>query len=108
MRRSRSCRLRKVRGGVFLIFAIFFRQHFDKNQRVGNRDRNQNQAVYYMHFFRQPFSIGKGTERVDGRVGEDAGEQAATPIKQNDKQEADCDRKNDLTQIFRQGHAAAV
>lgn len=61
-----------------------------------------------MHFFRQPFSIGKGTERVDGRVGEDAGEQAVAAMKQQDKQEADRNRKNDLTQIFRQGHAAAV
>lgn len=39
---------------------------------------------------------------------EDAGKQASAPIKQQDKQEADRDRKDDLTDIFNQGHTAAV
>lgn len=41
-------------------------------------------------------------------MSDNAGKQASATIKQQDKQEADCDCKDDLTYIFNQGHATAV
>ena len=39
---------------------------------------------------------------------DDAGEQASAEIKDCDQQEADCDGKNDLTQVTHKIHATAV
>lgn len=52
--------------------------------------------------------IGKGAERVDGGMNDDAGEQAAAAIKDRDQQEADRNRKKDLAQVVEQIHTAAV
>ena len=53
-------------------------------------------------------AIREGAERVDGGMDEDAGIQAASAVKNRDKQEADRDGKNDLTQVIAKLHAAAV
>ena len=52
--------------------------------------------------------IRKRTERVDSSMDDDAGEQASAEIKDCDQQEADCDGKNDLTQVTHKIHATAV
>ena len=52
--------------------------------------------------------IRKRTERVDSSMDDDAGEQAFAEIKDCDQQEADCDGKNDLTQVTHKIHAAAI
>ena len=61
-----------------------------------------------MHFRSKVHIIGKGAERVDGSVDEDAGEQAPNTIKHRDQQEANCNRKNNLAQVIDNIHAAAV
>ena len=61
-----------------------------------------------VHFRGKVCIICKGTERVDGGMDDDAGEQTAAAIKDRDQQEADRDGKNDLAQVVDQIHAAAV
>ena len=52
--------------------------------------------------------IRKGAKRVDDRMDEDAGKQAAAAIKDCDQQESNRDGKNDLAQVIDQIHTAAV
>lgn len=52
--------------------------------------------------------IGKRAQGIDGRVGEDAGDQTAAAIKDRDQQEAHRNGKHDLAQIADQVHTAAV
>ena len=52
--------------------------------------------------------ICKCAERVDGGMDEDAGEQAATAVKDRDQQKADRNRKSDLAQVIYKIHAATV
>lgn len=61
-----------------------------------------------MHFHGQTSIAGKCTEGVDGRMDEDAGQQAAATIKNRDQQETHCNCKDNLTQIAYYVHAAAV
>lgn len=113
MRRFRSCRLLvcHLLSGVLVavvISVLCFRQQFRKHKRISNRDCNHTHTFRDLLLGRNTVRIGKGAERVDGGVGDNAGKQASATIKQQDKQEADRDCKDDLTDIFNQGHTAAV
>ena len=57
---------------------------------------------------RKPRIVCEGAQRVDGGMGDDAGEQTAAAVKDRDQQEAYRDSKDDLTQVGHQIHAAAV
>ena len=61
-----------------------------------------------VHFRGKVRIIRKGAKRVDDRMDEDAGKQAAAAIKDRDQQETDCDCKDDLAQVIDKIHAAAV
>ena len=61
-----------------------------------------------VHFRGKVRIIRKSAERVDGRVDNNTGEQAAAAIKDRDQQETDCDGKNNLAQVIDKLHAAAV
>ena len=85
-----------------------FRKRPCKNRGIGNCNNDQNAEMNQVHFRGNVRIIGKGTERVDRRMDEDAEEQAATAIKNRDQQEAHCNGKDDLTQVAQKIHAAAV
>ena len=59
-------------------------------------------------FRRQNRLAGKGAGAVDGGVGEDTGEQAPAPVKDEDKQEPEADGPGHLAEVRQQLHAAAV
>lgn len=61
-----------------------------------------------VHFRGKARVICKGAKRVDGRMDDDAEEQATAAIKDRDQQETDCDCKDDLAQVIDQIHTAAV
>ena len=61
-----------------------------------------------VHFRGKIHVICKGAKRVDDRMDEDAGKQAAAAIKDRDQQKANCDCKDDLAQVTHKIHAAAV
>ena len=61
-----------------------------------------------VHFRGKARVICKGAKRVDGGMDSDAGEQTPTAIKDRDQQEAHRDGKDDLAQVIKQIHAAAV
>ena len=90
------------------LLSLFFRERSCQDQRIGNRNDNQNSKMEQVHFCGKARIIGKGAERVDGSVNNNAREQTSTAIKDRDQQEADCNRKNDLAQVTHQIHAAAV
>lgn len=90
------------------MFLLFFREHPCQNQRIGNRNYDQNSEMEQVHFRGKIRVICKGAECVDGGMDEDAGEQAAAAVKDRDQQEAYRDGKDDLTQVGHQIHAAAV
>lgn len=79
-----------------------------QDQRVGNRNDNQNSEMEQVHFRSKVRIIRKSAKRVDGGMDEDAGEQAAAAIKDCDQQESNRDGKNDLAQVTHKIHAAAV
>ena len=84
------------------------RQCFCEEQGIGDRNDDQNAEMNQVHFRSKICVIGKGTERIDGSMDEDAGNQAAAAIKNRDQQEAHRNGKDDLSQITDQIHAAAV
>ena len=85
-----------------------FREGSCQDQRIGDRNDNQNSEMEQVHFRGKVRIIDKSAECVDGGMDEDAGEKTAAAIKDCDQQEADRDRKNDLAQVVDQIHAAAV
>lgn len=52
--------------------------------------------------------IRKCTERIDCRMGENAGKQTAAAVKNRNQQKAHSNRKDDLAQILDQIHTTAV
>ena len=84
------------------------RERSCENQGIGDRNDNQNTKMKQMLFRSKVRVIRKCTERIDCRMDDDAGKQAAGPVKNRDQQEADRDGKDDLTQIADQIHAAAI
>ena len=52
--------------------------------------------------------IGEGTERIDCRMDEDAGNQTPAAIKKRNQQEADRNGKDDLAQAAHKIHSAAI
>lgn len=84
------------------------RQRSCQNQCIDNRYHDQDNDMPQLHRHSKPSFIGKGTERIDCRMDENAGEQAAAAVKNRDQQKTDCDCKDDLTQIACQIHTAAV
>ena len=61
-----------------------------------------------VHFRGKICIIGKGTERIDGRVNEDARNQTAATVKNRDQQETHRNGKDDLAQVADQIHTATV
>ena len=78
---------------------LFFGERPCQDQRVGNRNDNQNNEMKQVHFRGKVRLIRKGAECVDGGMDEDAGKQATAAIKDCDQQESNRDCKNDLTQV---------
>mgnify|MGYP004679997615 CR=1 FL=1 len=89
-------------------FPLTFRECSCQNQRIGNRNGNQNSEMEQVHFRGKVRIIRKGAKRVEDGMDEDARKQAAAAIKDRDQQEADCDRKDNLAQVTHKIHAAAV
>ena len=79
-----------------------------QDQRIGDRNGNQDSEMEQARFRGKVCVIGEGAERIDSGMEEDAGIQAASAVKNRDKQEADRAGENDLTQVIDKLHAAAV
>ena len=79
-----------------------------QDQRIGSRNGNQDSEMAQARFRGKVCVIREGAERIDSGMDEDAGIQAASAVKNRDKQEADRDGKNDLAQVIAKLHAAAV
>ncbi len=90
------------------MYLLFLGEGPCQDQRIGNRNDNQSGKMEQVRFRGKVRIIGKGAERVDGGMNDDAGEQAAAAIKDRDQQEADRNRKKDLAQVVEQIHTAAV
>ena len=90
------------------MFPFLFGERPCQDQRVGNRNDNQNNEMKQVHFRGKVRIICKGAKHIDGGMDDDAGEQASAEIKDCDQQEADCDCKNNLTQVTHKIHAAAI
>ena len=87
---------------------LVFRECLCKEEGVGGRYEYHDETTNHMLFQCKSGFICKSAERVDGRMSDNAGEQASATIKYRYKQEAYGDRKANLTQIVYQVHAAAV
>ena len=79
-----------------------------QDQGIGSRYRDQNGDMPQPHCHGESGFIGKGTERIDRRMDENAGDQTAAAVKNRDQQEAHRDGKYDLAQIADQIYAAAI
>ena len=90
------------------MFPFLFGERPCQDQRVGNRNDNQNNEMKQVHFRGKVRIICKGAKHIDGGMDDDAGEQAAAAIKDCDQQESNRDGKNDLAQVIDKIHAAAV
>ena len=82
------------------MFPLFFRECSCQDQRIGDRDNDQNGEMEQVHFCGKARIICKCAERVDGGMHEDAGDQAPAAVKDSDEQKADRDRKDDLAQVI--------
>lgn len=86
----------------------FFGERPCQEQRVGNRNDNQNSEMEQVHFRGKVRIIRKSAECVDGGMDDDAGKQATAAIKDRDQQESNRDGKNDLAQVTHKIHAASA
>ena len=71
-------------GSNLLVTSLRVRQRLGENQRICRRDGDQNAEIEQLQLRGKVCIIGKRTQRVDGGVDQDAGEQAAaaafTPV----------------------------